>query len=112
MLDAARRRFSIPNQRSQFTDCDIIALLAAHGIVQSMDGKRGLWRDSVVVERFWRSIKYEAVYLHAYDSIAEAKTGIGRYIGFYNTRRPHSSLLDRRTPDELYFAPLPFAAEA
>jgi putative transposase len=99
------------DQGSQFTDSGFVALLAAHGIVQSMDGK-GCWRDNVFVERFWRSIKYEEVYLHAYDSIAEAKAGIGRYIAFYNARRPHSSLLDRRTPDEVYFESLPLAAAA
>jgi putative transposase len=100
------------DQGSQFTDSGFVALLAAHGIVQGMDGK-GCWRDNVFVERFWRSIKYEEVYLHAYDSIAEAKAGIGRYIAFfYNGRRPHSSLLDRRTPDEVYFGALPLAAAA
>ena len=99
------------DQGSQFTDSGFVALLAAHGTVQSMDGK-GCWRDNVFVERFWRSIKYEEVYLHAYDSIAEAKAGIGRYIAFYNARRPHSSLLDRRTPDEVYFESLPLAAAA
>lgn len=99
------------DQGSQFTDSGFVALLAAHGIVQSMDGK-GCWRDNGFVERFWRSIKYEEVYLHAYDSIAEAKARIGRYIAFYNARRPHSSLLDRRTPDEVYFESLPLAAAA
>ena len=74
-----------------------------------MDGK-GAWRDNVFVERLWRSIKYEEVYLRAYDSVAEAQTSIGRYLAFYNGRRPHSSL-DRRTPDQAYFTPLPqFAA--
>lgn len=99
------------DQGSQFTDGGFAALLATHGILQSMDGK-GCWRDNVFVERFWRSIKYEEVYLHAYESIAEAKAGIGRYIEFYNTRRPHSSLLARRTPDEVYFGALPLAAAA
>jgi putative transposase len=96
------------DQGSQFTDGGFVTLLATHGILQSMDGK-GCWRDNVFVERFWRSIKYEEVYLHAYDSVSEAKAGIGCYIEFYNGRRPHSSLLDRHTPDEVYFGALPLA---
>ena len=75
-----------------------------------MDG-RGWWRDNVFVERLWRSIKYEEVYLHAYDAVAAAKVGIERYLTLYNTRRPHSSLADR-TPDEAYFTPWPLAAAA
>ncbi len=66
-----------------------------------MDGK-GAWRDNVFVERLWRTIKYEEVYLHAYDSVPEARASIGRYLGFYNSRRPHSSL-DGKTPDKAYF---------
>ncbi|TCU15041.1 integrase-like protein [Rhizobium laguerreae] len=66
-----------------------------------MDGK-GAWRDNVFVERLWRSIKYEEVYLHAYKTVSEARVGIGRYLTFYNGRRPHSSL-DRQTPDQAYF---------
>jgi hypothetical protein len=66
-----------------------------------MDGK-GAWRNNVFVERIWKSVKYEEVYLHAYDSVGDARASIGRYLDFYNTRRPHSSL-DRRTPDEAYF---------
>ena len=75
-----------------------------------MDGK-GAWRDNVFVERLWRSIKYEEVYLKAYDSVAEARASIGRYLAFYNGRRPHS-ILDRRTPDQAYFIPLPQLAAA
>jgi putative transposase len=98
------------DQGSQFTSTDFTDLLKAHGIAISMDGK-GCWRDNVFVERFWKSIKYEAVYLHAYDSVSEARTGIGRYIEFYNTRRPHQSL-DGATPESVYFnsLPLPLAA--
>ena len=70
-----------------------------------MDGK-GSWRDNVFVERLWRSIKYEEVYLHGYNSVSAAKAGTARYIAFYNARRPHSSL-DKMTPDEFYFATLP-----
>jgi hypothetical protein len=70
-----------------------------------MDGK-GCWRDNVFVERFWKSIKYEAVYLHAYDNVSEARGGIGRYIDFYNQRRPHRAL-DGDTPESVYFTSLP-----
>ncbi len=66
-----------------------------------MDGK-GSWRDNVFVERLWRTIKYDEVYLKAYDSVSEARASIGRFIDFYNSRRPHSSL-DRKTPDQAYF---------
>ena len=68
-----------------------------------MDGK-GAWRDNVFVERLWRSVKYEEVYLRAYDSVGEARASIGRYLDFYNRRRPHSSL-DGTTPDQAYFTP-------
>ncbi len=73
-----------------------IGLLDSHGIRISMDGK-GCWRDNVFVERLWRSIKYEEAYLHAYDSVSQARAGITRYVAFYNTRRPHQSL-DGRPP--------------
>lgn len=75
-----------------------------------MDGK-GAWRDNVFVERIWRSVKYEEVYLRAYDTVTEARASIGRYLGFYNARRPHSSL-DRQTPDQAYFTRLPHTAAA
>ncbi len=91
------------DQGSQFTDKDFVALIRdEHGIALSMDGK-GAWRDNVFVERFWKSLKYEEVYLHAYESVPEAKAGIGKYIAFYNGLRPHSSL-DGRTPDTVYFS--------
>ncbi len=76
-----------------------------------MDG-RGAWRDNVFVERLWRSVKYEEVYLRAYDTVAEARASIGRYLDFFNTKRPHSSL-GARTPDYTYFnrlTPLAIAA--
>ena len=98
------------DQGSQFTSEEFTGALKARGVVISMDGK-GAWRDNVFVERLWRSIKYEEVYLHAYDSVAQAKTGIARYIDFYNTARPHSSL-DKKTPDEFYFATLPAIEQA
>ncbi len=90
------------DQGSQFTDRDFVTLIRdEHKIALSMDGK-GAWRDNVFVERFWKSLKYEEVYLHAYESVSEAKAGIGKYIAFYNGLRPHSSL-DGRTPDAVYF---------
>ncbi len=72
-----------------------------------MDGK-GCWRDNVFVERFWRSIKYEEVYLHAYETVSDARSGIADYIDFYNYERPHSSL-DKQTPDEAYYQQPAFA---
>jgi len=98
------------DQGSQFTSSEFIGTLEAHGIAISMDGK-GCWRDNVFVERLWKSIKYEEVYLRAYDSVSEAKLSLGRYITFYNERRPHSSL-DGRTPDHVYFSSLPSLAVA
>jgi putative transposase len=100
------------DQGSQFTSTAFTGLLMKNQIKISMDGK-GAWRDNVFVERLWRTIKYEEVYLRAYASVPEARASIGRYIdGFYNVRRPHSSL-DRQTPDEAYFnalQPIPVAA--
>jgi putative transposase len=98
------------DQGSQFTSRDFTNVLLTNGIAISMDGK-GAWRDNVFVERLWRSIKYEEVYLKAYDSVSEARASLGRYLAFYNGRRPHSSL-DRRTPDQAYFTPLPQRAAA
>ena len=90
------------DQGSQFTSLAFTGLLKSHEIAISMDGK-GAWRDNVFVERLWRTIKYEEVYLRAYASVPDARASFSRYIdGFYNTRRPHSSL-DRQTPDEAYF---------
>ena len=93
------------DQGSQFTGTDFIALLKKHEIQISMDGK-GCWRDNVFVERLWRSVKYEEVYLHAYESVSDARAGLTRYFAFYNQRRPHASL-DRQTPDTVYFKSLP-----
>jgi len=114
-LEEAIARYGRPeifntDQGSQFTAMDFVGVLKRHEIRISMDG-RGAWRDNVFVERLWRSIKYEEVYLHAYDSVSAAKAGIARYATFYNTRRPHSSL-DRQTPDHVYFKSLPLAAAA
>jgi putative transposase len=94
----------------QFTSADFTGLLLANAIAISMDG-RGAWRDNVFVERLWRSVKYEEVYLRAYDSVAEARSSIGRYLAFYNGKRPHSSL-DARTPDQAYFDGPPQAVAA
>lgn len=89
------------DQGTQFTSDAFTTLLQDHGVAISMDG-RGCWRDNVFVERLWRSIKYEEVYLHAYASVSAARAGVGRYLEFYNGRRPHTALGDR-TPDEAYF---------
>jgi putative transposase len=89
------------DQGSQFTSLNFTSVLLDAKVSISMDGK-GAWRDNVFVERLWRSVKYEEVYLRAYDSVSEARASIGRYLAFYNERRPHSSL-DGRTPDEAYF---------
>jgi putative transposase len=94
------------DQGSQFTSLAFTELLKRHEIAISMDGKAA-WRDNVFVERLWRTIKYEEVYLRAYASVPEARASLGRYIeGFYNTLRPHSSL-DGQTPDEAYSTALP-----
>ena len=98
------------DQGSQFTSEDFTGLLKDNGIAISMDGK-GCWRDNVFVERLWRSVKYEEVYLRAYDSVSEARASIGRYFDFYNSRRPHSSL-DGTTPDQAYFKSLPLRLAA
>src|SRR6516225_788420 len=98
------------DQGSQFTSAEFTSVLINNGISISMDGKAA-WRDNVFVERFWRTIKYEEVYLHAYDSIGEARQAIGRYLDFYNARRPHAAL-DRRTPDQAYYDPLPLRTAA
>jgi len=98
------------DQGSQFTCPAFTGILTGRGIAISMDGK-GAWRDNVFTERLWRSIKYEEVYLRAYESVAEARASIGRYLGFYNSRRPHSSL-DGMTPDCAYFGTLPLRSAA
>jgi putative transposase len=115
-VEEALARYGKPDifntdQGSQFTSEAFTGLLIENGIKISMDGK-GAWRDNVFVERIWKSVKYEEVYLHAYDTVPEARAAIGRYLTFYNTRRPHSSL-DRKTPDQAYFnLPMPIPAAA
>ncbi len=115
-LDEALARHGRPeifntDQGSQFTSVDFTRVLKNAGIAISMDGK-GAWRDNVFVERLWRTVKYEEVYLRAYASVSEARASIGRYLTFYNRTRPHSSL-GGRTPDRTYLSglqPIPAAA--
>ncbi len=109
-VEEALQRYGTPeifntDQGCQFTSEAFTGLLKAHGIRISMDGK-GCWRDNVFIERLWRTIKYEEVYLHAYETVSHARLALERYIDFYNARRPHSRL-DRRTPDQVYFKPQP-----
>ena len=89
------------DQGSQFSSSAFISVLEQHNIQISMDGK-GCWRDNVFVERLWKSVKYEEVYLHGYDTVSAARQSLARYFDFYNRRRPHSAL-DDKTPDMAYF---------
>ena len=98
------------DQGSQFTSEAFTGLLKSHGIAISMVSK-GAWRDNVFIERLWKSVKYEEVYLRAYDSVSHTRESLGRYFTFYNTRRPHSAL-DRQPPDRVYFQPLPLPKAA
>ena len=114
-VEEALQRFGTPqifntDQGSQFTGKDFNDLLKKHDIRISMDGK-GCWRDNVFVERLWRSVKYEEVYLHAYDSVSHARTSLDRYFQFYNSKRPHTAL-ERKTPDQVYFKSLPLPKAA
>jgi putative transposase len=97
-------------ESAQFTSEGFTGVLIANKIAISMDGK-GSWRDNIFVERIWKSVKYEEVYLHAYDSVSVARAALAKYLDFYNRKRPHSSL-DRTTPDEAYFNPSPMAVAA
>jgi len=99
------------DQGCQFTSEGFTDILKAHNIRISMDGK-GRWLDNVFIERLWRSLKYEEVYLKAYDSVAQAQQGIGDWMSFYNQDRRHASL-NRKTPDQVYYglpSGLPIAA--
>ena len=115
-LQEALERYGRPaifntDQGSQFTSTDFIKVLQDAEVAISMDGK-GAWRDNVFVERLWRTIKYEEIYLRAYTSVPEARASIGRYLAFYNGTRPHSSL-GGQTPDQAYLktlTPIPAAA--
>jgi putative transposase len=109
-LEAAVRDYGPPgilntDQGSQFTGTAFVGLVQEHGISLSMDGK-GSWRDNLFIERLWKSVKYEEVYLHGYDSVPEAQRGLACYFTFYNQGRPHTAL-DGQTPDMVYFARLP-----
>ena len=110
VIEQAFARYGAPeivntDQGSQFTAVEFTEVVLARGCKLSMDG-RGAWRDNVFVERLWRSVKYERVYLKAYDSVSAARADIADYLDWYNTYRPHSSL-DRVTPHEKYLAVLP-----
>ena len=114
-LEEAIMKYGAPeimntDQGSQFTSSDFIGLVHQHGIQVSMDGK-GCWRDNVFVERLWKSVKYEEIYLHGYETVTDAKTALTRYFDFYNRRRPHSTL-DGKTPDMVYFNQPPLEAAA
>ena len=95
---------------SQFTSAEFVGLIQGHGVQVSMDGK-GRWVDNVLVERLWKSVKYEEVYLYAYDSVAQAQQSLQSYFKFYNERHPHSSL-DGKPPDSVYFGSLPIQQAA
>jgi len=99
--DAKHRRDNT-DQGSQFTSSDFTEVLRAADVRISMDG-RGRWMDNVFIERLWRSLKYECIYLHAVETGSELRAGLAKWIGYYNTRRPHATLAGR-TPDEAYGA--------
>ena len=115
IIEQAFARYGKPeivntDQGSQFTAEEFVNAVLSQGCKLSMDG-RGAWRDNVFVERLWRSVKYERVYLMAYDSVAAARSNIAEYFDWYNSERPHSSL-DRVTPAKVYLSLLPELAEA
>lgn len=115
IMEMAFTRFGTPeivntDQGSQFTADEFTELVLTKGCKLSMDG-RGAWRDNVFVERIWRSVKYERVYLRAYDSVGAARADIAEYFVWYNAERPHSSL-DRVTPERTYLNSLPKLDEA
>ena len=109
-LEEAIDRYGAPeivntDQGSQFTSAAFVACVRRHGIALSMDGK-GAWKDNVFIERFWRTLKYEEVYLRAYETVSAARESIAKYLAFYNGRRPHTAN-DDLTPDAAYFGSLP-----
>ena len=106
-LEEALRKYGKPNifntdQGAQFSARAFTGVLELHNIQISMDGK-GRWIDNVFIERFWRSLKYEEVYLYAYDDLKQTQRGVKRYMRYYNRERCHSSL-DKKTPQEVYAA--------
>jgi putative transposase len=107
-LNEAINRYGAPeifntDQGSQFTSTAFTDVLKQHDIRISMDGK-GRWIDNVFIERLWRSVKYEEVYLHAYETIDQARAGLQKYFQFYNTTRKHQTL--KAKPDQVYYADL------
>lgn len=105
-LESAMADYGVPeivntDQGSQFTSEEFVEAALDRGAELSMDGK-GAWKDNVFIERFWRTVKYEEVYLRAYTSVSDARHHLARYMAFYNGRRPHSAL-DDRTPDAVYY---------
>ena len=114
-LEEAITRYGTPDifntdQGSQFTSLDFTDILSRNGIKISMDG-RGRWMDNIFIERLWKTVKYEDIYLKAYGSIADVRQGLKMYFERYNSRRRHQGLGDR-TPDEVYLTTLPEAREA
>jgi putative transposase len=115
VIEQAFARYGTPqivntDQGSQFTAEEFTHAVLSRGCRLSMDGK-GAWRDNVFVERLWRTIKYERVYLRAYDGVSIARADLAKFIDWYNTERPHSSL-DDQTPDQAYWARMPEMKEA
>ena len=113
-LEEAIHRFGIPDifntdQGSQYTSENFTGVLKSHNIEISMDGK-GAWRDNVFVERLWRSVKYEEVYLNAYESLTEAKQSLKKYFHFYNQQRKHQTL--KAAPDQVYYESIALSAAA
>ncbi|NOZ69441.1 MAG: DDE-type integrase/transposase/recombinase [Deferribacteres bacterium] len=109
-LEEAVMKYGVPeifnsDQGRQFTSEAFTGILNVHGIRISMDG-RGRWMDNIMIERLWKNVKYEDVYLKAYDCIPAVREGLKTYFEFYNSRRRHQSL-DRRTPDSVYWSTLP-----
>ena len=115
ILQEAFAKFGTPeivntDQGSQFTAAEFTTAVLDQGCKLSMDGK-GAWRDNVFVERVWRSVKYERVYLKAYDTVSAARADIADYFGWYNSQRPHSKL-DKMTPNKAYLDKMPKQVEA
>ena len=113
-LGEAIHRFGVPDivntdQGSQYIGEDFTGALKSHDIAISMDGK-GAWRDNVFVERLWRSVKYEEVYLNAYESLNEARQSLKKYFRFYNQNRKHQTL--KAVPDQVYYASISLSAAA
>jgi len=98
------------DQGSQFTSLEFIDILLKNNIKISMDG-RNRWMDNIFIERFWKTLKYQEVYLKAYESISHARKEITRFIDKYNTWRPHQGL-NEKTPDEVYYETLPEIKDA